>query len=134
MMRNKVCRGFTLIELMIAVAVVAVLAAVAYPAYTDYIRQSRRAEAQAYLMAVADWQTQYFNDTSGGYQGTLGSIGVAQPANVVASYDIAASAVAGPPATFTITATPKTSQASERCGTLSIDQTGTKTAAHSDCW
>src|SRR5690349_9002362 len=52
-------RGFTLIELIIVIAIVALLVAVALPSYRDHVRKSRRAEAQAYLMAVAGRQSQF---------------------------------------------------------------------------
>ncbi|WP_084389390.1 type IV pilin protein [Polaromonas jejuensis] len=51
--------GFTLIELMIAVAVVGILAAVAYPAYTDSVRKGKRAEARAALMNLLQQQERY---------------------------------------------------------------------------
>ena len=128
-------RGFTLIEVIIAMAIVAILVAVALPTYRDHMRKSRRAEAQAYLMAVASRQQQFLLDTRG-YAPDLTTVGVATPANVAAAYDLAASAVAGPPPTFRVTATPKatTDQVQERCGTLAIDQTGAKMAALSTCW
>jgi type IV pilus assembly protein PilE len=46
-------KGFTLIEVMIVVAIVGILAAVAYPSYQDHVRKSRRAEAQSALMGLA---------------------------------------------------------------------------------
>jgi len=128
-------RGFTLIEVMITVAIVAILAAVALPSYREHVRKSRRAEAQAYLMAVASRQQQFLLDTRG-YAPDLTTVGLAAPANVAAAYDVAVAAVVGPPPTFRLTATPKasTDQVQERCGTLAIDQSGAKTAALATCW
>ena len=128
-------RGFTLIEVMITVAIVAILAAVALPSYREHVRKSRRAEAQAYLMAVASRQQQFLLDTRA-YAPNLATVGLAAPANVAAAYDVVVVAVAGPPPTFRLTATPKatTDQVQERCGTLAIDQTGAKTAALATCW
>lgn len=53
-------RGFTLIELMITVAIVAILAAIAYPSYKQFILKGRRAEGRAALMAVLQQQERYF--------------------------------------------------------------------------
>jgi type IV pilus assembly protein PilE len=53
-MKNK-HNGFTLIELMIVVAIIGILAAIAYPAYTDYIKRARRSEAKTILMEMAQW-------------------------------------------------------------------------------
>jgi len=133
--RGLARRGFTLVEMIIVVAIVAILVAVALPSYRDYVRKSRRAEAQAYLMAVAGRQTQFLVDTRA-YAATLATINIAQPPNVAASYDVTLAAVAGPPPTFLLTAAPKpgTDQVSERCGTLTINQTGAKTAAVTGCW
>ena len=127
--------GFTLIELMITVAMVAILVTVALPSYRDHMRTSRRAEAQAFLMAIAARQQQFLVDTRG-YAGALGTIALATPTNVEAAYDIVVAATAGPPPTFQVSATPKpdTDQTHERCGVLSIDQTGAKSAATSRCW
>ena len=87
-------RGFTLIELIIVIAIVALLVAVALPSYRDHVRKSRRAEAQAYLMAVAGRQSQFLVDTRG-YAATLATINIPQPSSVVASYDVTLAVVAG---------------------------------------
>jgi len=128
-------RGFTLIEVMITVAIVAILAGVALPSYREHVRKSRRSEAQAYLMALASRQQQFLLDTRG-YAPDVATIGLFAPSNVAASYDVVVAAVVGPPPTFRLTATPKatTDQVYERCGTLAIDQTGAKTAAVATCW
>ena len=128
-------RGFTLIEVMITVAIVGILATIALPTYRDHIRKSVRAEAQAYLMAVAGRQQQFLLDTRG-YAPTLAAVAIVAPASVNAAYDLTLNAVAGPPPTFRIAATPKvgTDQVHERCGGLAIDQAGAKTAALTSCW
>ena len=131
---KRPAKGFTLIEMLIVVAMVAILAAVAIPNYRDYIKKSRRSEAQSYLLSVAARQQQFLVDTRA--YATLATLTAALPvpANVSAAYTVTMPDPAGTPPTFTVTATPKTDQASEKCGTLTINQTGTKTAAVSGCW
>lgn len=124
-------RGFTLIELMITVAIVAILAAIAYPTYQDHLRKSRRAEAQAFMMAVAARQQQFMVDTRA-FAATVDAVGIPVPSNVSTGYTV--SMPAPGTSTFTLTLTPTAIQSAEKCGTLSIDQNGTKTAATSGCW
>ena len=127
--------GFTLIEVLITVAIVAILTTVALPSYRDHLRTSRRGEAQAFLMAVAAREQQFLMDTRA-YANSVATVAIPIPANVGAAYDIAIAAAIGPPPTFSVSATPKasTDQLLEKCGTLTIDQTGTKTAALGSCW
>lgn len=53
--------GFTLIELMITVAIIGILASVAYPSYSDYIRKGKRAECRAGLLQSMQQQERYFS-------------------------------------------------------------------------
>jgi type IV pilus assembly protein PilE len=126
--------GFTLIEMLIVVAMVSILAAVAIPSYREYIKKSRRAEAQSYLLSLVARQQQFLVDTRA--YATLATLtsSLPTPANVSTAYTVTMPDPAGTPPTFTVTATPKTDQSSEKCGTLTINETGTKTAAVSGCW
>lgn len=130
--------GFTLIELMIAVVIVAILAAVALPSYRQYTIRSHRTEAQTYLSTFAGKQQQFMVDVRA-YSATLSDAGVTIPTNVSTWYTLDYQVTAGPPASFTLTATPKSGQDADSCGVLSINSNGAKTAikdstAVSKCW
>lgn len=117
-------KGFTLIELMITVAIVAVLVSIAVPAYTDQVRKSRRGQAKADLVEYAQtaerWHT--INNT---YVGWTPPSAVS-PRTGGAHYSIVASNLGA--GTFTLTAAPTSSgQTADRCGTLTINQAGRKT-------
>ena len=129
--------GFTLIELMITVAVVAILAAIAFPAYQDQIRKSRRSAAQGVLLEVASREQQLFLDSRQYVAATdtatlaTSNIRVTVQANLLGAYDfsVATTAVANAVPTFTATAVPKSNQALDKCGTMTINQATVKTAA-----
>jgi type IV pilus assembly protein PilE len=123
--------GFTLIELMIAVAVVAILTTVAYPSYTQHLRKSHRADAQSTLMALASRQQQFLLDTRA-YAATVDALNVPVPPNVANHYNVSLALGAGAAPTFTLTAAPRGGQAADRCGTLTLDNTGAK--APNGCW
>jgi type IV pilus assembly protein PilE len=119
--------GFTLIELMVTVAIVGVLAAVAYPAYQSHLRKGKRAQAQAYLMDLAQREQQYLTDNRAYALDASGTTAAATlsapvPGDVAKSYTISTAARAGTTPSFLVTATPVGAQAAD--GTLSIDETG----------
>lgn len=127
----KTNHGFTLIELMITVAVIGILAAIGYPSYLDQVRKARRAEAQAVLMNIAARQQQMLLDTRS-YVATASALNITVPGTVQQTYGVVINVGTGAAPTFTATATPSGSQAADKCGTLSIDQSGTKSP--SNCW
>ena len=123
--------GFTLIEMLITIAVIGILAAVALPAYNGAQRKAHRADAQSALMNIASRQQQMLVDTRS-YADAVAGLNIAVPSNVAAHYTVTIALGAGPAPTFVATATPKGDQAKDSCGALSIDQAGTKLPAN--CW
>lgn len=128
-------RGFTLVELLIVVVIVGILGAVAYPAYQDHIRKGRRAAAQSYLMDLGQRQQQYLLDNRG-YASTAATLGYsAAPAEVSPYYTVTITVDAGPPPTYSLTAAPTGGQASDSCGSLTLNSAGAKSSsAGSNCW
>lgn len=124
-------RGFTLIEMMIVVAVIGILAAVAYPSYLDQVRKGRRAEAQAALLNIGAKQQQNLLDVRS-YRSTLDDLNVALPATVQQTYTVTLVVGTGTVPSFTATAAPLGAQASDTCGSLSLTEKGTKSPAN--CW
>jgi len=137
MMRTpRHCRtpqGFTLIEAVVVMAVAAILAAVAIPNYSEYVMRSHRSAVQSFISDVASRQSQFFVDRRS-YAATVAALNMTPPAEVAARYAIAIAVVAGPPAGFQVSATPTGSQATDRCGQLTIDQAGNRTAVTTRCW
>jgi type IV pilus assembly protein PilE len=120
--------GFSLVELMIAVAIVGIMTSIALPAYGQYLIKSNRAAAQAHLLELAQGQQQYLLDNRA-YAQTLEELGIATPAAVSSRYAIALHIDAGPPASFTATATPLAGSKQQADGALTIDSAGSRTPA-----
>lgn len=121
-------RGFTLLELMVSVAIVGILAAIAIPSYTSYIIRGKRAAAQAEMLDIANREQQYFlSERSYADKAALEATGYALPGEIAQnySYDITVTSTGAP--TYTITLTPTGRQASD--GALSLDSAGVKTPA-----
>jgi type IV pilus assembly protein PilE len=128
-MRSRL--GFTLLELLVVVAVVAILVAIALPSYSAHIRKGRRAAAETHLMDIAQRQQQYFLDTRG-YASSVAALNLATPSDVSDYYVISITTAAGPPPAFTAKATPDPAkdQAVDLGGAaLTVDSTGAKSPA-----
>jgi type IV pilus assembly protein PilE len=129
-------RGFTLMEMMIAVAVIGILAAVAYPSYVNQLRQSRRTDAKVALLDLAARQERYFS-VNNVYATTPQSLGYAKaefPVDVLsgstAYYQLRTQIGAGA-TSFTATAVPVGAQERDVCGSYAIDHLGVQTNSHS---
>ena len=124
--KRQLRQGFTLIEVLIAVAVVAILAAIALPSYTDHLRKARRGAAQSHLLDIAHREHQYLLDARA-YANSVSTLGLTTPSEVSQYYTISITTAAGPPPTFTATATPIAGKAQASDVTLTIDNAGAKT-------
>lgn len=141
-MNRKICirqKGFTLIEVMIVVAIVGILAAIALPSYSEYIRRGHRADARAGLLQAQQWMERAATAT--------GVYPTALPASLMWSADTSKRYGIGlkagnTNAAFTLIATRKAgAQATDKCGDLTLDNTGARGAdnytvsdVETECW
>jgi type IV pilus assembly protein PilE len=123
--------GFTLIELMMVVAIVGILVAIAYPSYARYVEQARRADGKSALMDAAQrlerchTQTNTYVDCDFPNTSPDGFYAIAATQQLAMA--------------FTLTATPQNAQAGDtRCGTYTLQSNGTRVASGSlgtdRCW
>ena len=137
-------KGFTLIEMMITVAIVGILAAIAYPSYVEHVYRSRRADAQGSLMELAQWMERnymialkYNQDSQGNAINNASLQAKVQNLNISTYYTFTFNNIAGN--AFTLSATPQGTQVNDRCGTLTLDNLGQKGVLNAqrsvqECW
>jgi len=127
--------GFTLIELMIVIAIVSILAAISLPSYREYVLRAGRSDGKAALLRAAQWMER--GATATGTYPLTASFPAGLTTSDGGKYTIGLASANG--LTYTLTATKAAAQAADSCGDLTIDQSGlqgvtggSKTAA--ECW
>ena len=118
-------RGFTLVELVVTVAIVGILASASYGSYQNYIKRANRSSAQQFMLEVMNREELYLLDARA-YATDVGStgLGLTIPERVATHYAITITLVAGPPPGYIITATPGGNQSTD--GVLTLGSDGTK--------
>jgi len=141
--------GFTLMELMIVLVIIGILSAIAFPSYQQYVRESKRSNCAGELELLANAMEQSFS-LAGSYPGGIpagfapgGILGGAATCPIdggTPAYNFVVTPGL-PNTTFLVTAVPIGPQATDRCGTLTLNQLGTKGMQGAnagltvqDCW
>lgn len=135
---NYLISGFTLIEVMIAIAIVSILVSIAVPSYNEFVTRSKRSEGQRELLRLASLMEQRFLDARA-YTEDLTLLGLPNASyytTVEGGYYSIKSTTSANDTAFTLTATAQGAHATSDadCEWLSIDDTGARQAKNADCW
>lgn len=130
----KQVKGFTLLEVMVTVAIIAILAGIAYPSYLSHVKSTKREEAKRTLVEAAQQMESY-------YAMHLGYASAATGTNLdiystTPDFDkiYTLTVVSISDSSYKIKASPKGPQAGDSCGALTITNTGVTSAEIEGCW
>jgi type IV pilus assembly protein PilE len=135
MYQNRL-RGFTLIELMIVVAIIAIISAVAYPTYVSFMMKGRRADGRELLQRIGVAEERYYTNNNR-YTNNL-TLLLSSPLSEQGYYRAQNPVVDATGQTFVVTATPLAAQTNDKCAGLTLNNLGVKgfTGAETNgrCW
>lgn len=125
--------GFSLVELMITVAIIGILASIALPSYNEHVRKGRRAGGAACAAAMAQGMERYYT-TALTYVGAPAAATLDDRCDpdALQFYTMGVDQIAAK--TYRVTAAPTGRQSGDSCGTLSINQAGNKQPTTAGCW